>query len=308
MAPLHPDAIEEIVNRLTVLDRVQRVVFLGEGEFSQAWLVNDEWVCRFAKHAAAITSLQREACLLPRIAGRLSLAVPQPVCYPLPGDPVSAVAIHRLLAGDALTHERFEALDDAGQDHCAAQIAGFLAGFHATDTALAESCGILRVDYRSRYGDGQERAEKHLLPRLDRANRDYVQRIFDRFYSSEIGNPENVALLHGDVGPDHVLWSPARLHVLGILDFGDMEIGDVAWDVAYIREHYGSVFLNRFMRHFRSPDAKALLRRAYLLRELDAVEWAANVCAGEREGDPDRYLARISAMAENETRRMGSSS
>ncbi len=275
---------------------MKRVVFLGEGEFSHAWLINDEWVCRFAKHADAIRSLQREACLLPKIAAGLSLAIPQPICYTLPGDPVSAVAIHRLIAGDALTQQRFEALDEAVQERCAGQVARFLAGFHTVDTTLAESCGIRRVDYQSRYGEGRRSAEEHLFSRMDSADRDYVRELFDRFLGSEIGNPETVALLHGDVGPDHVLWCLARVQIVGILDFGDMEIGDIAWDLAYIWEHYGSVFLKRFMRHFPSGDSRALLQRAYLLRELDAVEWAAHVCAGEREGAPQTFLATISAF------------
>lgn len=55
---------------------VKSVVSLGEGDFCTAYLVNDEWVFRLAKHGDAAASLRRESCLLPKIADRFEVSVP----------------------------------------------------------------------------------------------------------------------------------------------------------------------------------------------------------------------------------------
>ena len=293
------EGVERILSRSGVLGPVQHVMFLGEGEFTSAWLVNEEWVCRCAKHADAATSLRREACLLPKVASGLSLHVPEPVCHVLPDEPLT-FAIHPLIAGEALTRDRFEALDDAGQDWCAGQVARFLTCFHQVNPALAQSCGVKRVDYHSRYEEVQKCAEQYLALQLSSADWDYVQRVLKRFLSTEVDRQEDFGLLHGDVSPDHVLWNPIQKEVVGILDFGDMEIGDVAWDLVYIWGDYGPNFMRRFIRHFRSSHVESLLRRAYRFSELDAVEWAANVCAGTRDGDRKEFLGKITSLRSKE--------
>src|SRR5688500_12231295 len=57
---------------------VRSVEYLGEGDFTQALLVNGEQVVRIPKHEEAAVSLDREARFLPQIAALLPLAIPQP--------------------------------------------------------------------------------------------------------------------------------------------------------------------------------------------------------------------------------------
>src|SRR5438309_8826459 len=71
--------------------RVQRIHALGEGDFCQAYLADDEWVIRVAKHAKAAKSLRREACLLTQIDDRLDLRVPIPEIV----SPAPAPSVHR---------------------------------------------------------------------------------------------------------------------------------------------------------------------------------------------------------------------
>src|SRR2546423_4971988 len=80
---------------------VDRVEALGEGDFCEVYLVNDEMVVRIAKHAEAAESLAREACLLPRIADVVDSSVPLPeVVSPAPRPAFNA---HPLVPGPALT-------------------------------------------------------------------------------------------------------------------------------------------------------------------------------------------------------------
>ena len=50
---------------------------LGEGWMSKTFLVNEEWVFRFAKHQEASVDLGKEIRILPDLAAHLTLAIPQ---------------------------------------------------------------------------------------------------------------------------------------------------------------------------------------------------------------------------------------
>ena len=53
---------------------------LGAGWDNTAYLVNDTWVFRFPRRSIAVELLRNEAALLPALAPRLPLPIPQP-CY-----------------------------------------------------------------------------------------------------------------------------------------------------------------------------------------------------------------------------------
>ncbi len=267
-------------------ENFQRATYLGEGDFSVGWLINDRWVCRFAKHPEAAASLRREACLLPQIADIMPLPIPQPVCYPVAS---STIAIHPLIPGEPLTSEQFLKLDNIARERCTQQLANFLAALHRTDLALAQQCGIETVDYLARYQEVRRNAEQHLIPQLPAPDRAYVHKIFHEFLANP-QDPATFALLHGDLSPDHVLWKPSLQKITGILDFGDMQIGDPAWDLVFLREDYGRAFLTHFN--------EALLHRASRFRALDTIEWAASVCSGARGPEGQDCLARIAALRE----------
>src|SRR4051794_13218813 len=84
---------------------VDSIAHLGDGDFCAAFLVNEAWVFRFAKHADAAASLRREWCLLPRIADQFDLRVPSPTLLNVDASP--AFLVHPLLPGPILSKERY---------------------------------------------------------------------------------------------------------------------------------------------------------------------------------------------------------
>ena len=61
-----------------------------------------------------------------------------------------------------------------------------------------------------------------------------------------------------------------------MIDFGDMLIGDPAWDFLWLYEDYGADFLRRVLRFYRAADESALIKRVYNYSLLQAIEWAAD--------------------------------
>jgi aminoglycoside 2''-phosphotransferase len=273
------------------------LVFLGEGHFAAAWLVNGSVVYRFAKHEAAVSSLQREACLLPQLAPHLPLKVPRPRYYELSLDPPVAVGAHDLLVGEPLTRQQFAALGWHHQDDCAAQIAEFLMVFHQSNLELARECGIDVRNYRSYYSDVAIRFEQHMAGHLvDEADRRYVRTVFEGFLSEDAAHLSSNALLHGDLSVPHILWDRQDAKVTAIIDFGDMVIADPAGDLAGLYENYGPEFMRHLMGRIPSADVDTLVRRVYRLYELSWIDWAVDIFEEQRRDRTQLVLKELSHL------------
>ena len=284
-------ALEEIAGPLSDL------VFLGEGHFVAAWLANGTVVYRFAKHPAAVLSLRREACLLPRLAPHLPLKVPRPSYYELSLDPLVAVAAHDLLVGKTLAREAFAALGRHRQDNCAAQIARFLKALHESDLEWARQCDVNVRDYRSYYSDLAIRFEQHMAAHIaDAGDCDYVRSVFEEFLSEDAAHFRSSALIHGDLSVPHILWDPQDAKVTAIIDFGDMIIADPAGDLAGLYDNYGPDFMRCLMRYIPSIDLEALLRRVYRLYELSWMDWAVDIFEEQRRDDTLLVLSKLSRL------------
>ena len=252
---------------------VEQLEPLGEGDFCHAYTVNGTWVVRFAKHLEAAQSLRREACLLSQVGNQLDLPIPKPQYYDDAGGTELAFVKYPKLSGVALTQGRFLSLPDEARDRCAGQLAQFVVQLHDCDLQLAKRCTVPRCDYQTQYTQILLRAKSTLFPLLEAHEQHYVETTITEYLSNRHSIMFEPVLLHGDLSPDHVLYDIQNMHVSGIIDFGDMMIGDPAWDLTYLYEDYGVEFLSYFLRHYPASDLSSLLARVHRFHELDAIEW-----------------------------------
>jgi aminoglycoside 2''-phosphotransferase len=266
----------------------------GEGDFCEAYLVNRTWIFRFAKHAEARESLRREACLLPTLAFHLDLRIPSPqfVCV----DHGPGFVGHPILPGHALTRARYLSLAEEQRNRCALQVAGFLIQMQSLDLSAARACGVPAIDYRATYAALLDRMRKDLFGLLDPADRGHVERTVQEYLQSDDPSSFQPCLLHGDLSPDHLLYDDQAAAITGVIDFGDMAIGDPAWDLVFIYEDYGLDFLVRLLNSYPSEDREALLRRVYRLWELDLMEYASRWRAGKSIAELGPVLDQLTAL------------
>jgi aminoglycoside 2''-phosphotransferase len=253
--------------------KVESLRFLDEGDFCWGYAVNDLWVFLFAKHDVARQSLQREACLLPQLADQLPLPIPSPQLINLNDTAESPFIAYPLLPGPALTQERYLRLDVFGRTRCAEQIAGFLTALHSHDLAPARACGVPIFDYAVQYADLLSRARMELYPRLAESERQFIEHVIGNYLESGATREFHPVLLHGDLSPDHVLFNKQEKEVSAIIDFGDMMIGDPAWDLVFIYEDYGLDFLSHVLTVYGKADHMALLSRLFQHYQIAAVDW-----------------------------------
>lgn len=267
---MKPSEAAEVIGQSCPDCTVDSIELLGEGDFCRAFLVNQQWIFRFAKHEKASASLRREACLLPLIAKAFQIRIPVPEFFePTPSYPFIR---YRFLAGPALTKNRYLELDESSRERCASQVADFVKQLHAVDLTIAAKCGIEVVNYRAEYRNLFQRAKQHLFVSLSEPEQRFVEYTIDEFLVDASVREFEPALLHGDLSPDHVIFDESTAAVTAIIDFGDLVIGDPAADIVLIYEDYGVDFLNRFLRCY--GDTSSVRERIHGLYVLGAIDWA----------------------------------
>ena len=254
------------------------LVPIGRGVDSLAFRCGAS-VVRVARSAQAADGLQREACTLARIADHLPVAVPRPT-FARPAA-CRAFSVHAALEGVALTGARWRRLRAPARERAAADLAGFLASLHELPVADVRPCALPVLGcaaHARRLRADAERLHDLLAPavreRLDATLGAWAQ-----------GADVPPVVLHRDLSPDHVLHDPASGRITGILDFGDLAIGDPARDFIFLREDVGEALLAAVLRRYPHARAATLAPRVRQWGLLEAVEWTLGRHAARRAGE-----------------------
>jgi aminoglycoside phosphotransferase (APT) family kinase protein len=223
-----------------------RATPVGAGWDNVAFRVNDTFVFRFPRREVAVALIDKERRVLPRLAPRLPLPIPVPVLF---GAPCAAYPWpffgYRALDGASACSA---GLDDSAREALARPLAEFLAALHAIDA----------VDGAPRDTVGKLDRERLLgaLPHLARV-RGIDRRRLARVLEPEPACPPHANLVHGDLYSRHLLVDGAQ-QLCGIIDWGDVHVGDPAVDLAVAHG-------------FLPPSAHHTFRRAY--GEIDEARW-----------------------------------
>jgi aminoglycoside phosphotransferase (APT) family kinase protein len=231
---------------------------LGTGWDNVAYEVNGRWVFRFPRRKIAEGLIENEARILPRLSRHLPLRIPEPVWLGRPeGDyPYPFAGYERLpgVTACAVAWTPEERLRNAPL------LGRFLAALHGIpvdDATLARGPGdeLGRADLRKRAPMILERLAKVEAqhPEVEGATiRAWVSRLVD--------TPpwkQRACWAHGDLYARHLLVD--EHHTLtGVLDWGDVHLGDPAVDLCIAFT-------------FLPPEAREAFREAY--GDIDEATW-----------------------------------
>lgn len=241
---------------------------VGEGDFVRAYRLRGR-IIRVPKHTAARAALEREACLLPVIAGRVPIPVPVPRVA-VSEDGRHAVAIHEALAGEELWRERWMGLAEPDRRRLATQCGAFLRVLHDLGPGHGRRCGLgettrreLAVQIGRRLASQGRMIPSGLRPPLTRC-----------LAELEAGG-ERIpqTLVHGDFGPGHTLFDPSTLELTGVIDWGDALVGEPERDFIFVYEDWGDPFLRMAVEAYDPPQPGPFLERIYLHYLADQLRW-----------------------------------
>ena len=165
---------------------------------------------RFPRRSGVEEALELEIALLPTLAAALPVRVPS--FEHVSRDPLFVG--YRMLRGEPLVDEDPES------------VRAFLEALHALDPS---GLPVDSHDWLAAYRTQCAEFERLVYPLLDDDTRERAKQLFGEVETLVGFEP---ALLHADLGPDHLLVRDGRL--AGVIDWGDARVGDPALDYAWL--------------------------------------------------------------------------
>lgn len=211
-----------------------RIEMLGAGWDNVAYRVNEEYVFRFPRRKMGADLIANEVRALPNLAHSVHLPIPVPEHIGDPhGDYPYPFAGYRLIPGT--TACRVDWTDEARAENAAA-LARFLSALHSipvtTETRTwAPGDLIRRMDIPFRLPQLKERLEgiDGLVSGIDIGRlRRRVADLDDSSLRTEPG-----CWVHGDLYARHLLVDE-HLCLCGVIDWGDVHLGDPAVDLSIV--------------------------------------------------------------------------
>lgn len=250
----------------------------GTGWDNTAYLFDRTWVFRFPRRTIAVELIRNESALLPSLAKRLPLAVPDPVFVGEPSDAFPwPFAGYRSISGHTACVANPSAAD---RGRAAAPLAAFLRSLHDYPADRARAAGatgdtIRRLDLEYRVEQLGPRLDAAVEQGLlhDRGQVEFVHEALPRAF-----RPRTDTLTHGDLYARHLLFSDAD-ELCGVIDWGDVHVGDAAVDLAIA---YGFLPPNARETFFQeygdiSAETHAVARFRALYHAVNVALYAADV-------------------------------
>ena len=234
-----------------------RVEPAGEGWDNAAYSVNNAFIFRFPRRSATAKLIARESQFLPAIAAQLPLPIPVPEFVGVPSDLYPwPFAAYRRLDGRELSALR---PSEEAYGKLAAALGGFLRTLHGIDAAPLAEAG-LPGDEIGRLDDVR------MMPKLETRLRELSEAGIVRDPAPileavealrPIAPPSLRTVAHGDLYARHVLVDDA-LSVTGVIDWGDLHLGDPAVDLTIVFSLIPPQARAPFFAAYGSPGEAAL--------------------------------------------------
>jgi aminoglycoside 2''-phosphotransferase len=280
--------------------RVETCKLHLSGWDSVALEVNDALIFRFPRpnRPDVEAQLEKERALLPELAKTLPLPIPQ---FEYVGDGPSGSG--RQFVGYCKidgVELRGDALAKAHQETLARQLAEFLSCLHGFPVEQAIQSGLPAAsadDWRRQYEELYQRVSDSVFPLLEESIRAQHMALWEGFLSNDDHFVFQPALIHRDLGSDHILYNSARGALAGIIDWGDMGIGDPAFDFVGLLGDYGREFAEAALAAYQGERDATFWQR---MRFYEAIVPVYEVLFGLRLGDETHIrhgLERLRSLA-----------
>ncbi len=199
----------------------QTVTPIGGGWTVDTYDVDGEWIVQFPRSDYAADRLRSQIRVLPELEAELSAMVPAPVYTNLE---IPAMAYHRL---EGLP------LDQAPDGLWPERLGRFLYDLHLMPPEYVELRGRNASAVRAELSEELAEHRTSVLPLLEPDEATRFGERFTAFIDREDYWRFSACLVHGDIGPEHVLVSDTG-DLVGVLDWEELDVGDPVSDFAWL--------------------------------------------------------------------------
>ncbi|WP_226577827.1 phosphotransferase family protein [Halobacillus litoralis] len=257
MKNIYKERIREVFPDL----KINQVEINDTGQNNDVIIVNNTLVFRFPKYIEGIKKLEKETKVLDHIKGKVSL----PISYPQyrSFDPYEVGKVftgYPFIQGTPLWPQTMNEINNEEQiQDISSKLVEFLSELHfqPIDNLDIKKQSVEHI-HQSIVGLYDNFKEK-LFPYMNKKSKSEVSQSFEDFLANDKLLNFNTVLIHGDFGASNILWNSKSKSISGVIDFGETEIGDPAYDFAGLLASYGQPFLQRCLSLY--PEGGKILER-----------------------------------------------
>lgn len=239
----------------------------NEGWDNCVFLINNEFIFRFPRYPEAARRLDLERRLLPELQKVINTPIPQFEFVSTDCPEFKRLFVgYRMIKGVPLTPTLLrQHHSEALTQKLATQIAKFLSSLHSYPVEKALELGVSSNQKKERIFTLYNEIQRKVFPILKRLEQEWTQNIFESFLNNEQFFQYTSVLVHGDFSLDNILFDKEQ-EKIGIIDFGDVSIGDPAYDFPCLAD-YGATFDQWVLAHYQGNLDPTFLQRRNFYRD-----------------------------------------
>lgn len=249
----------------------QSAKHMDHGQNNEILMLDQAYIFRFPKSELNRKILHVEADCLSILSEKLSFNIPHYSYVHFGAHLYDTFVGYEMIEGEMLKRELLEKLDRFKIGY---QLSEILKELHGRQLKDLMSSRVREEDPYMVWQDMYVRIKRQLFPMMKPIKQAEVTRDFDRILDMLSDTSFESCLVHGDFGPTNILVNPKTSEITGIIDFGEIHIGDPAEDISSLIGTYGygpDFILDTFDAY---PEAKDMVERALLYTKTFALQEA----------------------------------
>ncbi|EEL51556.1 MULTISPECIES: aminoglycoside phosphotransferase family protein [Bacillus cereus group] len=217
-----------------------------------AIIINNEWLFRFPRKSEYAERIPREKQLCEVLSQSVQkLKIPQyNTLYNNKSDSIPVCSYYKLIHGKPLTTKVIEKLTTQERETVIIQVATFLASLHTIPIEDAVRWKFTSEKPISYWQEIQKKLHDYLALTLTSLERETFDYLFEGFFEHTHASDFKRTIIHADFTHRHILFDEEKRSIAGIIDFGDAQIGDPAFDFAGLYNDFGSKFTDAIYKQY----------------------------------------------------------
>ncbi|TKI85252.1 aminoglycoside phosphotransferase family protein [Bacillus mycoides] len=215
-----------------------------EGWDNIAVIINDDLLFRFPRKLeyANRIPLEKELCTI--LSHSLQeIEIPKyHLLYKNDCNNVPFCSYYPLIHGEPLTTELVTKLEKKELKAIITQLATFLAALHSIPLKRTETLGFPIEKTLTYWKELQTKLNQYFTNNLTSLQKSALNRLFENFFTCITKSTFQNAIIHADFTHHHILFNNLHKNISGVIDFGDAQIGDPAFDFAGLYYDFGREF------------------------------------------------------------------
>lgn len=289
---------QDIIRRLYPNIKDEHIRIFDDGWDYVVFVIDGQKAIRFPRRQDYAEKLPVEVSFLDHFGSQFPISVPKLVLKAdektgLPYvtyDFIPGVQFKKNISG---TFSKEELCQTAGQ------IGNFLNKLHSLPIDKSIELGVRQVESLATWKIKFEKIKTKVFPHIPGPEQDWATSIFQNFFTTVLKNPMPLTVIHSDIMPEHIIVNPKTHTLSGIIDFGDIEIGDPAYDFAFLAK-YGTDFLEWTYETYKQPKDNALeIRRQFYLDRLALTNLEHSIEIKD-QAMTEKHKTELSAYLRNE--------